>query len=167
MGELGSTSVASSSYKNNKAGHEGASNVKLDSHSCFHNDNWEGANCHGRIDFLVQGIESGSAETGDVSKLAMGELGSTSVASSSYKNNKAGHEGASNVKLDSHSCFHNDNWEFDKTFWITVDFPKTDFYEVEQVIFKKRFQDGSMQRTIDGFQIQYFNGKEWVFYNDG
>lgn len=126
-----------------------------------------GANCHGRIDFLVQGIESGSAETGDVSKLAMGELGSTSVASSSYKNNKAGHEGASNVKLDSHSCFHNDNWEFDKTFWITVDFPKTDFYEVEQVIFKKRFQDGSMQRTIDGFQIQYFNGKEWVFYNDG
>jgi hypothetical protein len=24
-----------------------------------------------------------------------------------------------------------------------------------------------MQRTIDGFQIQYYNGKEWVMYKDG
>jgi hypothetical protein len=91
--------------------------------------------CHGRIDFLVQGEEEGRVETGEVSKLAMGELGATSVASSNYKNNKAGHEGAINVKLNSKSCFHNDNWEFDKDFWIVVDFPKTDFYEVEQVIF--------------------------------
>lgn len=140
-----------------------ASKIKV----TFPRDQRSSTKCHGRLDFYVQGIEKGSAETGDTPKLAMGTLGATSIASSNYKGNKAGHEGANNVKLDSHSCFHNDGWEFQKTFWIVVDFPKTDFYEVSQVIFKKRFQDGSLQRTIDGFQIQYYNGKEWVFYKGG
>jgi len=93
------------------------------------------AKCNGRIDVLIQADDKGSAETGDIAKKAMGELGSTSVSSSSYKKNTDYHSGAKNVKLDSNSCFHNDNWEFGKDFWITVDFPKTDFYEVEQVIF--------------------------------
>ena len=140
-----------------------ASKIKV----TFPRNERSGTKCQGRLDFYVQGVEDGKAETGEIAKLAMGALGATSVASSNYKGNKAGHEGASNVKLDSHSCFHNDVGEFDKTFWIVVDFPKTDFYEVSQVIFKKRFQDGSLQRTIDGFQIQYFNGKEWVFYKNG
>ena len=90
--------------------------------------------CHGRLDFLVQGRDGEEGiETGDIGKLAMGELGATSVQSSSYQK-KDSNQGAASVKLYSKSCFHNDNWEFEKDFWIVVDFPKTDFYEVEQLI---------------------------------
>jgi len=144
-----------------------ATKVKVHFPRSERNNQW----CDGRIDLLVTGAEGQNslAETKDPSaaKKALGEVGATSLSSSSWKKNTAVYEGAGNVKLNSVNSFHNEESEFSKDFWIVVDFPKTDFYEVTSLIMKKRIFSGTDEKTIDGVTVEYYDGKDWVSYMNG
>jgi len=71
------------------------------------------------------------------------------------------------VDLESNSGFHNAKKSFGEDFWITTTFPKGELYEVTQLVLKKRKDKCCNQRLILGVIIEYFDGQEWVNYDDG
>ena len=70
--------------------------------------------------------------------------------------------GNENVNLTA-SGFHNSKEKSEEDFWFTFDFPEYDFFEVNQLILKKRSSgsEETKKRTLDGFTVQFFDGKDW------
>lgn len=75
--------------------------------------------------------------------------------------------GNDNVNLTSTNSFHNSKDKSEEDFWFTFDFPEYDFYEVDQLILKKRASgsEETKTRTLNGFTVQFFDGKDWNDYD--
>ena len=109
---------------------------------------------------------SSSSSTGSSGWMrAILDYHSPTYQSSHWNDNTVGND---NVNLTSPSGFHNSEDKKDEDFWFTFDFPEYDFYEVNQLILKKRADTGSEEtkkRTLDGFILEFFDGKNWNEYD--
>lgn len=113
---------------------------------------------------VTKTVVRSSSSGGGAPQKAILDLGSKTEQSSYISKSWLGEK---HVGLDSKTGFHNARMKYGKDFWITTKFPKDEMYQVSQLIFKKRADKGYNQRLITAVIIEYFDGKEWVKYEDG
>lgn len=120
----------------------------------------------GRIDFVVTGpVEKNEKPKAPADAVrALIDLGSKTKQSSSWSDDWSGAKASA---LDSTTGFYNKDSDNDKEFWIKTMFPKAQVWEVHQLILKKITHNCCGQKTMNGFVITYFNGSDWVKYNEG
>ena len=120
----------------------------------------------GRLDFVVTGpVEKNTKPKAPADAVkALSSLGSKTKQSSSWSDDWGGAKASA---LDSNTGFYNKDSDNDKEFWIKTYFPKAQIFEVHQLVLKKIVHNCCGQKTMDGFVITYFNGSDWVKYNEG
>ena len=91
------------------------------------------------------------------------DLGSSTNQSSIWKQ---GWSGAKNVALNSETGFATSEKQKDDVY-VEVQFPGNKLYKVTQMILKKRGDKENLKKIIEKFQLAYFNGSQWIEYNNG
>jgi hypothetical protein len=122
--------------------------------------------CQGRLDYTVLGPveKKEKAKAPADAKKAIMDVGSKIKQSSSWGEDWGGAKASA---LDSTTGFYNSPEENGKEFWIRTDFPLAKLYEVHQLILKKITHNCCGHKTMNGFIITYFNGSDWLSYNEG
>jgi len=63
--------------------------------------------------------------------------------------------------------FFNGKSNYKDEFWFTTKLPGNKLHEFKSMIFQKSGDSCCKKRLVNGFRVQYFNGKKWVWYNNG
>ena len=120
----------------------------------------------GRVEIIVKGPVEKSNDKPKVEggQRAILDLESKTKQSSQWGSNWGGAQASS---IESKTGFYNTPDENDKEFWIKTMFPDAKLYEVHQLVMKKITHSCCGLKTMNGYIITYFNGKEWVQYDTG
>jgi len=120
----------------------------------------------GRVEIIVKGPVEKSNDKPKVEggQRAILDLDSKTKQSSQWGSNWGGAQASS---LESKTGFYNTPDENDKEFWIKTMFPDAKLYEVHQLVMKKIIHSCCGLKTMNGYIITYFNGKEWIQYDTG
>ena len=120
----------------------------------------------GRFDLMIRGPVEKPMEKPKVegAQRAILDLSSKVWQSSTWGDNWGGAKASS---LESKTGFYNKDEDNDKEFWIKTMFPDSKLYEVHQLILKKIVHSCCGMKTMNGYIISYFNGREWLEYDEG
>jgi hypothetical protein len=95
---------------------------------------------------------------------AIAYLNATTTQSSAWG---AEYTSSANVVLGSKYGFFNGRSNYKDDYWFSTRLTGNKLHEIKSMIFQKSGHSCCRKRLIHGFKVQYFNGKKWVWYNDG
>ena len=124
-----------------------------------------GPEIQGRFDLLaVKNPDYKPEKLEPVAQGALTQLGATFTQSSAWSN------GWRKPKLTSRTGFHSGRGKDNKLFWLQVDFPGDEKYEVSEMSLMRRADGccGNQRRQINEVQFETSNdGKNWLSLNGG
>ena len=95
---------------------------------------------------------------------AIAVLNATTTQSSAWSAEYTSNE---NIVLGSRYGFFNGKDNYEDDYWFSTKLNGGKLHEFKSMLLQKSGHKCCRTRLINGFKIQYFNGKKWVWYNNG
>lgn len=95
---------------------------------------------------------------------AISALKATTTQSSAWS---AEYSSAANIMAGARLGFFNGKDNYADDYWFSTRLPGSKLHEVKSMLFQKLNHNCCKRKIIGGFKVQYFNGKKWIWYNNG